>query len=337
MRRPRNGKLASAHTLSAKTLPSTLSLSLHLSVRNVQYSTRIDSPTRARAQALASSSKKRHRSSAIAGTSACASFQEHFSSPSLLNRGIARWPRRTALRKVEQNTTFGSFGAIYAALDVEVAEVEDSKEEDGGMLDGGRCDDCVRTLAIPSSASLPCHLSYHHHCLRQRAPSLVVAFCCWGHPHTIGQLQLRVDRFAIGATALSPSSSSSSASSNPRLVLQVTRPDMCLPGDAPHLEVLCKLDEDQNLDLDSDIGDEDRIIGQIQDFLDENDDILRSKDREQRTASSGPSTTASSRSTSTTNRQFTETPRTSSLTAKPPAHPRTFCLFSQNARGTASA
>ncbi|KAH9013856.1 hypothetical protein EDB84DRAFT_873687 [Lactarius hengduanensis] len=162
---------------------------------------------------------------------------------------------------------------------------------------------------------------------------------------------------------LSPSSSSS-ASSNPRLVLQVTHADMCLPGDAPHLEGLCsrtvglpvkdmmreeldqeqELDEDRNLDLDLDIGDEDRIIGRIQvreflplrllseadallpqDFIDENDDIFRAKDREQKTASSGPSTTASSRSTSTTNRQFAETPHTSSLTAVPPAHPRTFC------------
>ncbi|KAH9008096.1 hypothetical protein EDB84DRAFT_141967 [Lactarius hengduanensis] len=64
-----------------------------------------------------------------------------------------------------------------------------------------------------------------------------------------------------------------------------------------------ELDEGRNLDLDSDIGDEDRIIGWIQvasflplrllseadallpqDFLDENDDIFRAKDREQRTA-----------------------------------------------------
>ncbi|KAH9022907.1 hypothetical protein EDB85DRAFT_345827 [Lactarius pseudohatsudake] len=37
------------------------------------------------------------------------------SSPALLNRGIAPWPRRTALRKVARNTMFGSFGAIHAA------------------------------------------------------------------------------------------------------------------------------------------------------------------------------------------------------------------------------
>ncbi|KAH9174051.1 hypothetical protein EDB89DRAFT_2067998 [Lactarius sanguifluus] len=149
-------------------------------------------------------------------------------------------------------------------LDVEVAEVEDI-EEDGGMLDGGRCDDCVQLQASssPSAAGVPHTPSANSNSASTALPLLL--------------------------PALPPSSSSSSMSSNPRLVLQVTRPDMCLPGDAPHLE---ELDEDQNLDLDSDIGDEDRIIGQIQDFLDENDDILRSKDREQRTASSGPSTTA---------------------------------------------
>ncbi|KAH9016870.1 hypothetical protein EDB84DRAFT_1581894 [Lactarius hengduanensis] len=126
-----------------------------------------------------------------------------------------------------------------------------------------------------------------------------------------------------------------SRSSNPRLVLQVTCTDVCLPGDAPHLEGLCsravdllvkdmiweeleqELDEGRNLDLDSDIGGEDRIIGRIQDFIDENDDILHANDREQRIGSPGPSTTASSRSTSTTNRQFTETPHTSLLTAVP--------------------
>ncbi|KAH9069762.1 hypothetical protein EDB83DRAFT_2674123 [Lactarius deliciosus] len=88
-----------------------------------------------------------------------------------------------------------------------------------------------------------------------------------------------------------------------------------------------ELDEGQNLDLDSDIGDEDGIIGWIQDFVDENDNILHPKDREQRNASSGPSTTTSSRSTSTTYRQFAETPHTSSLTAVPPAHPRAFCSY----------
>ncbi|KAH8999966.1 hypothetical protein EDB86DRAFT_3075261 [Lactarius hatsudake] len=94
---------------------------------------------------------------------------------------------------------------------------------------------------------------------------------------------------------------------------------MCLPSDVPHLEGLCswavdlpvkdmmweeleqELDEGRNLNLDSVIGDEDRIIGRIQDFIDENNDILHAKDREQRTASSRPSTAASLRLTSTTN------------------------------------
>ncbi|KAH9174132.1 hypothetical protein EDB89DRAFT_1904842 [Lactarius sanguifluus] len=161
----------------------------------------------------------------------------------------------------------GSAGAIRTLtgqLDVEVAEVEDIEEEDGGMLDGGRCDDCVPTIIVfgkeLQASSSPAAGVTH-------TPSANSNFASTALPLLL--------------PALSPSSSSSSASSYPRLVLQVTRPDMCLPGDAPHLE----------------------------DFLDENDDIFRSKDREQRTASSGPSTTASSRSTSTTNRQFTETPQ----------------------------
>ncbi|KAH9069771.1 hypothetical protein EDB83DRAFT_2314144 [Lactarius deliciosus] len=78
-----------------------------------------------------------------------------------------------------------------------------------------------------------------------------------------------------------------------------------------------ELDEVPELGLGFGHWDKDRIIGRIQDFLDESDDILHAKDCEQRITSSGPT---SLRSTSTTYRQFTETAHTSSLTAVPPAH-----------------
>ncbi|KAH8999979.1 hypothetical protein EDB86DRAFT_3075282 [Lactarius hatsudake] len=104
-----------------------------------------------------------------------------------------------------------------------------------------------------------------------------------------------------------------------RRILASSSKSPALTRASPHLEGLCswvvdllvkdmmreeleqELDEGWNLDLDSDIGDKDRVIGRMQDFIDENDDILRAKDHEQRTAFSGPSTAASLRLTSTTN------------------------------------
>ncbi|KAH9028888.1 hypothetical protein EDB85DRAFT_1892323 [Lactarius pseudohatsudake] len=256
------------------------------------------------------------------------------------SRHRARWPRRTAPRKVERNTMFGSFGAIHAAATLRELDPRGAERRWGysDVYWGGR----GRGHRGRRRRGMLVDQEIGADAMTGAPRSLVLAFAT-EIPHPIGQLQLRVDRFAIAATrTLAPLFVFIYVlQADPRLVLQVTRADMCLPDDAPHLEGLCsravdlpikdmireelelELGEGRNLDLDSDIGDEDRIIGQIQDFIDENDDIFRAKDREKRTASSRPSTTASSRSTSTTNRQFAETPHTSSLTA--------------NARGTSTS
>ncbi|KAH9016552.1 hypothetical protein EDB85DRAFT_2295144 [Lactarius pseudohatsudake] len=220
-------------------------------------------------------------------------------------RHRARWPRRPALRKVERNTMLVSPGAIHAAATLR--ELDPEEEDDGGMLVDQELGADAMTVFVRLECELPSSSSSAKELLEALSePSAA------GVPHTpSANSNSASTALPLLLPTLSPSSSSS-ASSNPRLVLQVTHADMCLPGDAPHLEGLCsrtvglpvkdmmreeldqeqELDEDRNLDLDLDIGDEDRIIGRIQDFIDENDDIFRAKDREQKTASSGPSTTA---------------------------------------------
>ncbi|KAH8999974.1 hypothetical protein EDB86DRAFT_2828040 [Lactarius hatsudake] len=182
------------------------------------------------------------------------------SSPKL--RHCARWPWRTTLWKVEQNTMSGSFGAIHAAATLRELDLRWAEQR------------CELLEASPSATEVP---------------------------HLISQLQLRIDRFAIAATRTLASLFVFIyvLQADSRLVLQVTRPDIwavdLLVKDMMREELEQELDEGWNLDLDSDIGDEDRVIRWMQDFVDENDNILRAKNREQRTASSGPSTAASLR------------------------------------------
>ncbi|KAH9036932.1 hypothetical protein EDB84DRAFT_1560794 [Lactarius hengduanensis] len=235
------------------------------------------------------------------------SFSLLSSSPKPRHR--ASWPRRTAVRKAEQRR--GDSDVDWGGSTSEwVVEVEVS--DDGyarGPGDWGRCDDCLPPSSY--SAKEPLEAS--------SSPSAA------GVPHTPSANSNSAPiTLPLLLLALSPSSSSSSASSRRILASSSKSP------------ALAELDEGRSLDLDSDIGDEDRIIGRIQDFLDENDDIIRAKDREQRSASSGPSTTASSRSTSMTYRQFTETLHTPSLTAVPPARPRTFSKKAERASVCAS-
>ncbi|KAH9016560.1 hypothetical protein EDB85DRAFT_2279884 [Lactarius pseudohatsudake] len=279
MHHPRNGKLASAQT-QKRLLPPTLSLSLCLSIRK---------RTILRTPALPPVSELKLWPAVPKGDIVPApspvpvpvqafkkiSFSLLSSPPKPRHR--ASWPRRTALRKAEQRR--GDSDVDWGGLTSEwVVEVEVS--DDGAPR------------------------------------SFVLAFCCWGPPHAIGQLQLRADHFAIAATRTLTLLFVFICvlQADPRLVLQVTRASDCWTARQGYDAGRAELDEGRSLDLDSDIGDEDRIIGRIQDFLDENDDIIRAKDREQRSASSGPSTTASS-----------------SGPARSSSH--ILLLFSQNARG----
>ncbi|KAH9032409.1 hypothetical protein EDB85DRAFT_2289729 [Lactarius pseudohatsudake] len=218
------------------------------------------------------------------------------SSPALLNRGIAPWPRRTALRKVARNTMFGSFGAIHAAatlreLDPRGAERRwgysdvywggrgrghRGRRRRGMLVDQEIGADAMTGFSseLPSSSSSAKELleaSSSPSLLRSPTPSVNSNSASTASPLLL--------------LALSPPSSSSSTSSR-RILASSSNRAVDLPiKDMIREELELELDEGRNLDLDSDIGDKDRIIGQIQDFIDENDDIFRANDREKRTAS----------------------------------------------------
>ncbi|KAH9055559.1 hypothetical protein EDB87DRAFT_1306238 [Lactarius vividus] len=185
-----------------------------------------------------------------------------------------------------------------------------------------------RLRSYASSESLPYHLMYHHHFLRQNSSSKPCPrprLLRPGSPARHGQLPLSAASSPSLPLTLSSSSLSSCVPPQvvPYLVLQVPSAGMHLPDDVPCFERLCsrtvgqpikdmireKLDQEEefnddlDLDLDLDVDDEDSIIAWIQiplvpqDFLGENDEP-RITNRE--TAPSGPSTIASSRSSSAT-------------------------------------